>query len=161
MSMARVNRNACIISMATLLIKLDEFPVGALIRLAIGYAIAPFGEFLAEPDGIGWRVLPLFVAVLVMMRVLPGLLRKVVTFPPEATAVWVQRRQLAKRFDSYQWRKVLWFGIGMAASAAITEGVEPWTVVLTAASVGAGLLGEITWQARARAVSVAKPTQAG
>ena len=147
--------------MATLLIKLDEFPVSALIRLALGYAIAPFGESLAEPDAIGWRISLLYVAVLVMMRILPGLLRWAVTFPPEATAVWVHRRQLAKRFDSYQWRKLLWFGIGMAAYVAITERVEPWTVVLAALSVGVGLLGEVLWQARARAATAAKPTQAG
>jgi hypothetical protein len=57
----------------------------------------------------------------------------------------VQRRDIAKRFDSYLWRKLLWFGIGMAMYAALTSGgglLIGFSVVV----IVAGCLGEYAWR---------------
>ena len=128
------------------LVRLDEFPVGALLRIAVGYAVVALWQVFADAGACGWQLVPWFLGVLVMLRVLPAVLRKLLTFPARAQAVWAHRRQLAKRFDSYQWRKLVWVGIGMAAYIASFRHFDFWVVTFSATALVAGLLGEWKWR---------------
>jgi hypothetical protein len=131
---------------ARMLIQLDVFPVGALLRAGVGYALMPTLRYVLGPGSSDWRIVPWFIAVLVSFRVLPAVLRTVVRFPPTTRTVWVERRVLAKRFDSYQWRKLVWFGVGMAANAAIWGDFDAVPLAFTAAVIVAGCLGEYAWR---------------
>lgn len=128
------------------LVALDEFPVGALLRAAVGFAILPVWHSVAREAVADWRLGIWFVAVLLMIRVVPLVLRKVVPFPSGALALWAHRRGLAKRFDSYQWRKLLWIGVGMALYTARMQGASAWETGLVVVSVGVGLVGELAWR---------------
>lgn len=97
------------------LANLEATPLGALYRLAIGYLLIPSLTALTGGKHAGWWLLPWFLVVLVGLRVLPAMLRKVLKFSPELSAAWLERRMMAKRFDSYQWRKLLWFGAGIGS----------------------------------------------
>lgn len=48
-----------------------------------------------------------------MLRLVPAVLRRIFPFSSEAKDLWFQRRNLGKRYDSYQWQKLFWLGLGM------------------------------------------------
>ena len=124
-------------------VQLDVFPLGALLRTAIGYAAVPAFRQLVGRGVNDWRIVPWFLIVLVAVRVVPAFLR--IPFPRSAKIVWVERRDIAKRFDSYQWRKLLWFGLGIAAYAAASSG-DAVSIALGAVVLVAGCLGEYEWR---------------
>jgi hypothetical protein len=61
-------------------------------------------------------------------------------------AVWAERRQMAKRFDSYQWQKLLWIGIGLTLRLAWSDRRPAALLALAVACLGAGALGLATWR---------------
>jgi hypothetical protein len=136
-----------------LLVQLDVNPAGAILRLALGFAVVPLWQRVAGPAS-GWLVFVWFVAVLVAMRIVPALLRKVVKFPPAVEDGWRYRRAVAKRFDSYQWRKLLSFGVGMIAYGVTVQRLDSWEIALAAANLVAGVLGEWAWRAGGKGMQV-------
>ncbi len=63
---------------------------------------------------------------------------------------------IAKRFDSYQWGKLLWFGLGMSVYLALAEHAPRWGVALAVFCVIAGGIGLLIWQ---RHAASAKPAR--
>ena len=63
-----------------------------------------------------WRIFPWFLSVLFAMRIVPVVFRKTMPFSDEVRTIWFDRRRLAKNYDSYQWRKLWWIGIGVLCS---------------------------------------------
>ena len=127
-----------------MLVALDVFPMGALFRVAAGYALVPGFQWLTGFGVADWRIVPWFIAVLIGIRVLCAVLRA--PFSRDAKAVWVRRRDIAKRFDAYQWRKLLWLGSGMAIHAVASDDAGAWLIGLSATAIVAGVLGEIAWR---------------
>ena len=133
------------------LLSAEQFPWNALYRMAIGYSMLPLFSWLSATDDVGWGLLPWFVVLLLALRALPVVLRRLLPFSKEATAVWAERRVLAKRFDSYQWRKLFWFGVGLAAYVA-SSGRAGWpSVALIGVCLGGGALGYVIWRRRVSA----------
>lgn len=136
------------------LLLLEQAPFGELYRVVIGYLIFPVFLHLpgvAEPT---WGLILWFLAILLSLRVGPLLLRKALPFSDEILGIWSERRRMAKRFDSYQWRKLLWFGLGMSIYLVLAERAPRWGVALAVFCIIAGGVGQLIWRWRVRA---AKP----
>jgi hypothetical protein len=127
------------------LISLDRGIWSAIFRLAIGFAIPPVFRGVLGSRASLWTYLAMFVAVLVGLRVVPAIMRRVLPFSAEAKAVWAERRALAKRYDSYQWRKLLWLGLGMLPHLFLAQGIIMHEFVLIGFCLLAGAAGEIVW----------------
>jgi hypothetical protein len=89
-----------------------------------------------------------FVGVLIGVRLIPAFIRRMAPFSDEVQAAWARRRQLAKRFDSYQWSKLLWFGVGMALHVFWAGRLSPGTLALVAFCLIGGGLGLWQWRRR-------------
>jgi hypothetical protein len=127
------------------LIDLDSGPWSAISRLAIGSVIPiMFRTFSGDRDTV-WISLALFIGILVSLRIVPAVLRRVLPFSAEAKATWAERRNLAKRYDSYQWQKLFWIGLGILPYALIGDGLEKGELVVTSFSLIGGSAGLLFW----------------
>ena len=90
------------------------------------------------------------MGVLLALRVVPAVLRKILPLSGAARTILAERRQMSKRFDSYQWRKLFWIGIGLATFALQSGRRFPALLILTFACVLAGAVGVMTWRYRVR-----------
>lgn len=125
-------------------------PWHALHRVAIGAgAGALFGWWPGGGRG-GWRIVSAFVLVLLVLRLVPAIVRRVVPFSGDAQAQWARQRLLAKRFDSYQWRKLQWIGLGLAVPPIVLGPADPARVVLAGSCLLAGSLAAVRWKRVAR-----------
>jgi hypothetical protein len=114
-------------------------------------AIVPlYARSRGDGGGVDWALVPFFLLVLLALRVVPAIVRRVLPFSEEARADWSRRRLLAKQFDSYQWRKLLWVGLGLAVSAVSTGQAGPVRTVLSLACLLAGGLGAVRWRRLSR-----------
>jgi hypothetical protein len=136
------------------LAKLDAGIVGASFRAIIGFAVLAAWDRFASPHVPRWWLLVGFAVVLAALRILPAIARRVARFPPRVETAWRYRRTVAKLVDSYQWRKLLFFGLGMLIHGAIVRDADPWTAALTAGNLVAGGLGEWLWRAGGRGAAV-------
>jgi hypothetical protein len=127
------------------LTKLDVWPNGALLRVGVGLCVLPVLRLLPGGDRI-WIGLLLFVVLLLALRLVPAVLRRVFPFSRAAKDVWFQRRNLAKRYDSYQWQKLFWMGLGMLACALATGRVGSGEIVLLAICLIGGGAGLVFWR---------------
>jgi hypothetical protein len=87
------------------------------------------------------------LGILLMLRFLPMVVRGMVSFSDPVQKIWDDRRQAAKRHDSYQWRKLFWIGIGLAAYIALTGQFGATNVSLGAICLVSGAAGVLRWQA--------------
>lgn len=131
--------------MGKLILGLETLPWNILYRVAIGYGVMPAAmlAFGATPT------LPqLFLALLVILlslRIVPGVLRRVLPFGREVKNVWAERRALAKRYDSYQWQKLFGIGVGWAAYLFLHKRTSGAPVALAGTCVVAGAIGMMFW----------------
>lgn len=130
---------------------LDQFPYGAVYRIAIGFFLAPLSTYFPLSARPGLSLALWLVGVLLALRLVPVVLRKVLPFSQPAIAIWAQRRQIAKRFDSYQWRKLVWFGVGLSAYAVASTEFGGTSAAPTVFCVAGGVLGMLAWRQKSRA----------
>ena len=64
------------------------------------------------------------LAGLFLLRLVPAALRRLLPFSTETQDVWRERRRLGKRYDSYQWRKLLWIGLGISLNVLFSHSAE-------------------------------------
>jgi hypothetical protein len=83
---------------------------------------------------------------LALLRLVPAVIRKAVPFSPAAKSIWGERRGLGKRYDSYQWQKLFWIGIGMLAYSAVSDRYAGAQVALASGCVISGALGWLQWR---------------
>ena len=131
-----------------LLVSLDESPSAQVSRLAFGCVLVPLWAWLMGDDAHGWTLLPFLLFALAMLRVVPVIVRKAIPFSEGVRDAWAERRQLAKRYDSYQWQKMLWIGLGMLTSAVATGERDAVVLSLAAVCVVSGAAGSIVWRRR-------------
>jgi len=130
------------------LVALDRGPIGALYRVGVGFLIVPAWSYVIGRPESGWSLIAFFVGVLLALRVIPAVLRKVLPFGTAVRTIWADRRQMAKRFDSYQWQKLFWIGIGMALHALQSRQHFPAALALAATCLVAGAFGVLVWRYR-------------
>lgn len=142
-----------------LLLHVDEPPFDAFVRIAIGFVTLPVLERVTQLSGLEssrWVFVPLFLGVLVMLRLVPALVRKLLPFSPSIKSVWAERRQLAVRYDSYQWQKLFWIGLGLVGYAGVSDRL--WSVqgCLAAACLVSGAFGLASWRGKKAQIDSAK-----
>lgn len=129
------------------LLSLDEGTFGALYRVLIGYTSIPVMRLLLGSDGFHWTLIPFMLLVLMLLRVIPAVVRKVVPFSADLREAWSVRRRTAKLYDSYQWRKLMWIGAGLALYLAVAVQYRPVPIALSMFCLITGAAATIRWRA--------------
>jgi uncharacterized membrane protein YfcA len=123
-------------------LRLDEPPWNALLRMTVGVAFAAGFEAICQGRCRKESVIILFVVTLMMIRMVPLVFRRLLPFSKDAQRVWASRRRLGRLFDSYQWRKLFWIGLGLGAYTALyrpANAYHGWLAVFCLVAGGAGL----------------------
>ncbi len=139
------------------LLGLDEGGFGALYRALIGFATIPAMRFLLGRDGADWTLVPFLLFVLLLLRTGLAVVRKVVPFSAQLREAWAVRRRMAKLYDSYQWRKLLWVGAGLAVYVVLSGRYRPVQVALAMVCLIAGAAATVRWRAVAADSRFPKP----
>jgi hypothetical protein len=129
----------------SILLRLQEPVIDAMVRVLVGAITVPVALALQGSDASLWSVVAVFLALLVSLRLIPAVARKVLPFSRAAVAAWQRERHLAKLHDSYQWRKLLWFGLGIAAYTTMFGELRRADVILASACLLAGISGQLVW----------------
>jgi hypothetical protein len=127
------------------LVNLDSMPWCAAYRIALGFGIPPMFSVLPGGRDSVWTSLALFMGLLIVLRVVPAVLRRAVPFSAEAKELWAERRNIAKRHDSYQWQKLFWIGLGLLLYAIIGDGLRNGELVVTVVCLIGGGAGLLIW----------------
>jgi len=128
------------------LVRLESAPFHALYRVLIGLLILPAHRALWPADAPEWSLPLVVLLVLGMLRAVPALARKVIPFSTQTRMLWSARRLVGKRYDSYQWRKVFWIGLGLAISIALMGAyIAPAVGIATVCLLG-GAVGMVRWR---------------
>jgi hypothetical protein len=125
-------------------------PWHAGYRLVIGFCLVPFLAWWPGGNRSDWRLFPLFILVLLTLRLVPAVARRLLPVSEALRTHWTHQRLLAKRFDSYQWRKLVWFGLGLTAYLAVNGRADAVPTGLAAACLMTGGLGAWRWRHLAR-----------
>lgn len=134
--------------MERLIVKLDERPWHAAYRVAVGSVITPAWLIVFDTEASGWNLLVFFFGTLLTLRVLPGVIRRALPFSTGVRAVWATRREMGKKYDSYQWQKLFWIGLGLAIYAVFSREHRADVLFLTIACLIAGAGGVAAWYRR-------------
>jgi hypothetical protein len=140
------------------LLSLDEGAFGALYRVLIGFTTIPAMRLFLGSAGSDWTLVPFLLLVLVLLRVVPAVVRRVVPFSAELLEAWYVRRRTAKAYDSYQWRKLVWIGAGLALYVAILGQHRPVHIALSMFCLVTGAVATVRWRAVAADSKLPKPT---
>jgi hypothetical protein len=132
-------------SAGRMVLALETPPWDSAYRALIGYGIMPAYLQLFGGSSEIWKLLAFFLAILAALRIVPGVLRRVLPFSREVKTVWADRRALAKRYDSYQWRKLFGIGLGWLAYLVIAGKDRDLPLFLAVVCVLAGAFGLAFW----------------
>jgi hypothetical protein len=126
-------------------VNLDTGVPGALLRIVLGILFVRAVGLVNPLAGPG-TMIAYFLAMLFAFKVFAVVSRRVARVSSVVQSHWEWRRTLARYYDSYQWRKLLWFGIGIMMGDAPhwPETTARW--VLGLACVAAGAAAEIVWR---------------
>jgi len=141
-------------SLERFLITLDSAPWGAFARVALGLGIPPVFRVLSGGRDSVWTSLALFIGLLVALRIVPTVLRHTLPFSAEAKEVWAARRNIAKLYDSYQWQKLFWIGLGLLPYAVIGNGLRNGELAVTFICLIGGGAGLFFWRRVNAAVTI-------
>jgi hypothetical protein len=132
---------------------LETPPWDSLYRAVIGFYMMPAYYRLGGAGEPVWKLVAFFLVVLVLLRIVPGLMRRVLPFSREIKSVWAERRALARRYDSYQWRKL--FGLGLGWLTFLFASGNTWATarILAGFCLIAGSLGMVFWHRHSKALS--------
>jgi hypothetical protein len=128
------------------LINLERWPWSGISRVALGLCIPPvFDALSGGRDGVS-TYLALFIGLLVALRAIPLVLRRTLPFSAEAKQMWAERRYIAKQYDSYQWQKLFWIGLGLLPYAVVGDGLRNGELVVTLICLTGGSAGLLFWR---------------
>ena len=136
-------------------VSLDTGIPGALFRVVIGILFV-HAVGAVNPLASAWAMSAYFMAMLFAIKVFAAVSRRVVPVSQMVRSHWEWRRTLARYYDSHQWRKLLWFGIGIMLGDAPHWPVTTAQWILGLACVAAGVAAEIVW--RRHRLCIAPPT---
>jgi hypothetical protein len=139
-------------------LNLDEGTFGALYRGLIGFAIIPAMQLLLWRGGSDWALAPFLLLVLLLLRLGLAVVRKVAPFSGELQEAWSVRRRTAKLYDSYQWRKLMWIGAGLACYVAVSGRYGPVPIALSAFCLVTGASATVRWRVVSADSGYPKPT---
>src|SRR5687767_6602602 len=114
-----------------LLLRLDGSPWSEVSRAVIGFIALPIFAALFGTPTSGRTLYLFFLGLLLALRLVPAVFRKLLPFPDEVRVRWTERRNLAKRYDSFQWQKLFWLGLGLGSYVVLFGVVWPPAILLT------------------------------
>lgn len=120
-------------------------PWQSVFRIVYGFSVALAIARWRGVDHSWWEWVLMFLGALVLLRLAPIIARKALPFSTAVKAAWFDQRQLAKRYDSYQWAKLLWIGIGVGAYAVYAGRLRAQEGTLALTSIVVGGLGTMMW----------------
>lgn len=126
------------------LLHLDVGPLGALWRAAAGLAFA-YAFSWVLPDAGGWMAVAGLAGLLFAVKAAAAVGRPFVK-SPRLREEWVWRRMLASNYDSYQWRKLLWYGLGILVARSLAGTSSAWEIPVGLGCVASGAVGELAWR---------------
>ena len=137
-------------------INFDTGVSGALLRIILGILLVLVVGDLS-PAASPWTMTAYLLVLLFAIKVFASVARKAVAPSSLVRSHWEWRRNLARYYDSFQWRKLLWFGIGILLAGALRwpETRTEWIVGLSC--VVAGAAAEVFW--RRLGLSIAPPAR--
>jgi len=91
-------------------------------RMLIGYGVMPAYLQLAGANRAPWKLFVFLPRRAGGAANRARVLRRVLPFSREVKTVWAERRALARRYDSYQWRKLFAWDWGDPISAGCGQG---------------------------------------
>ena len=127
------------------LINLDIGAPGAFLRIVLGILFVPAIEVVHPETGLGTLSASL-LALLFAIKVLAAVARRVSSASAVVRSHWEWRRNLARHYDSYQWRKLLWFGVGIMIGGAVDWPGTRAQWILGVVCAVAGSAAEILWR---------------
>jgi hypothetical protein len=139
-----------------LMLAIETFPLDTLYRGAVGAAITPAYLSALSVSGSSDTSLKLFcfvLAVLAALRIVPGVIRRVVPVSHELEREWAERRLIGKNVDSYQWKKLLGIGLGWIGYLTAVGPVRADSTILAIACTVAGIAGWVVWLKASRALA--------
>ena len=130
----------------TVLLNIDDGAFGALYRVVIGFATVPAMLLLLGKDVSDWTVVLFLLSVLLLLRIVPAVVRKLVPFSRPVREAWAARRRMAKQYNSYQWRKLIWIGVGLSLFTAVSGQLSLPGIFLCLICVLGGAAGIVRWR---------------
>jgi hypothetical protein len=134
------------------LINLDIGWPGAILRVALGFLLLPTLESWVPAPG-RWTVVGSLLVMLLGLKGAAAIARRVVPVSAVVRSHWEWRRELARHHDSYQWRKLVWIGVGLLAGAAVGSSDATIQWMLGAVCVLAGGVAEVFWRRQGLRIS--------
>jgi len=128
-----------------LLINADAGPPGAILRIILGMLLLPLFRALGRDPGLAVAVVAL-LALLFAFKLAAAVARRLVPATPVVRQHWEWRRNLARNYDSYQWRKLVWIGFGLLLGVALNRPGTRVQWVLGGVCLLAGSVGEVFWR---------------
>jgi hypothetical protein len=135
-----------------LLVSLTKPPWCAAYLVPAGFLIFPIYHYFVGDSHSGSVLALVFFGVLLVIRFGPVFVRRLIPVSREVQAGWFQNRILAKRYDSYQWQKLFWIGLGIFGYAASFGELGGMSTVLAAICVLVGGVAAIVWRKRRLAI---------
>ena len=132
---------------------LDEFPLDTLHRAVIGFGILPLQQLVLGSGGTATTHIAFLLGTLLVLKFGFGVVRRFFPASAELKAAWRERRMRGKSYDSYEWQKMLGYGLGMVAWQFYSRPEQSFQTVIAAGCLVAGILGTIAWQLRKRALA--------
>lgn len=139
--------------MGKLILGFENPPWDVLYRAAVGCLVMPVAVLLFGKPPAALQLLAVFITILVSLRLIPGVLRRVVPFPSEVKNTWAERRAMAKRYDSYQWRKLFGIGLGWLGYLLLSGQTAGAPILMAGACLLAGAVGFACWKRVGRPIS--------
>ncbi len=137
-------------------VNLDVGVSGAVLRVLLGGALVGAVRLLPGRGDLATAAASL-AAMLFGVKLFAAVARRAVRTSPAVAAHWEWRRSLARYYDSYQWRKLAWYGLGMLGASRLLGAGGAWEVPLGTACVLSGAVAEIFW--RRKGLPLAPPVR--
>ena len=131
-----------------MLMKIEQKPWHCICRIMIGVCASEIFPLIFGVNGPTYAFFLLLIGMLGMLRLVPAILRRILPFSLETQAVWKKRRMLAKRYDSYQWQKLFWIGLGFAFDATLSGRYYNSSIILASVCIIPGVVGLVVWRNR-------------
>jgi|SRR5678816_1813005 len=127
------------------LISMDRSPLDAVLRVLLGFVYIPLLSHLGQDVRSVWVLTIGLLLLMFSLRIVPALARRLLPLSPEPVAVWSERRTIAKRYDSFQWRKLFFIGLGLACYILVSRELLTSTIAVSSFCILFGAIGLIRW----------------
>ena len=131
----------------TLMGKLTRVPGFAIYLIPSGFlAGVTYLRFGGSRTAV--MIIPFVLGTLVIIRFSANVLRRISPVSRVTRNSWAHARLVSKRFDSHQWQKLLWVGLGIGVAGLFERSLSVQYVLFTTAAVcvTSGAVAAMVWR---------------